>query len=225
MNSELAYVAILRRVGAVLIIIGIVDVGVMIYCILQGIRYASSFSIFALIAGIFLMRGSLRGAALISWFAAFLLAGFLGLAFVWPVFVPPGLALAEIRVYPLRFLLSLTSFAALIGLLFWVLRRLRCEAVLAASARSATKIYSLRGSILAGAAILAITKFIAGLNRRAEGTKRAEQIAASKVGSGYKLHVRSLRIITTNKSRMVSGVVTAWNDHEIREIPVDWNEK
>ncbi len=225
MNDDLPYLPILRRVGVVLIVVGVIDVGLMIYCIVHRIGYKSSFNIFSVVAGIFLLRGSLRGAAIISQAAAFLLAGFIGLAFVWPVFFPPGLALAELRVYPLRFLASLAFAAAALGLLFWVVRQLRREAVLDAIARSGKKIPSLRGPILVGAALVVIITSIGGLSFRSERARRAEQIAASQVGNGYSFHVTSMRTVWTSKGRVVSAVVTAWNDHEIREVPVSWDEE
>src|SRR5258705_5682168 len=102
MNNDLTYLPILKRVGLVLIIVGVIDVGWMIYCIVHRIGYASSFNIFAIIAGIFLIRGSLRGAAIISRVAVFMLTVFISMVLLWPVFLPPRLALAELRIYPCR---------------------------------------------------------------------------------------------------------------------------
>ena len=51
--------SILARVGEVLLIVGVLDIGAMIYCIMKGISYASSFNIFAVWLGILLIRGSL----------------------------------------------------------------------------------------------------------------------------------------------------------------------
>jgi len=224
MNNELAYLPILRRVGVVLIVVGVIDVGWMIYCIVHRIGYSSSFNIFSIVAGIFLLRGSLRGAAFVTRAATFLLTCLLALVFVWPVFLPAGLALAELRVYPLRFLASAALMAFVLGLLFWVVRQLRRETVLEAIARSSGKIPSLRGPILAGLAILVIVVSLSGLSRRSESTRRAEQIAASQVGKGYSLHVTSMRTVWTRKGKTVSAVVTAWNNREIREIQVNLDQ-
>jgi hypothetical protein len=60
--------AILRRVGGVLVAIGLVDIAWMIYCIVHGISYRSSLNLFAVIAGVLLLRGSLRTAANVRWF-------------------------------------------------------------------------------------------------------------------------------------------------------------
>jgi hypothetical protein len=223
MNDDLAYLPILKRVGLVLIVVGVIDVGWMIYCIVHRIGYSSSFNIFSIVAGIFLVRGSLRGAAFITRAATFLLAGFLGLVFVWPVFLPAGLALAELRIYPLRFLASAAFMAFVLGLLFWVVRQLRREPVLEAIARSGRKIPSLRGPIVVGLGLVVIVASITGLSLRSD-SKRAEQIAASQVGKGYSLHVTSISTVWSSSGKKVSAIVTAWNDHEIREIPVNWNE-
>jgi hypothetical protein len=60
--------AILRRVGGVLVAVGLVDIAWMIYCIVHGISYRSSLNLFAVIAGVLLLRGSLRTAANVRWF-------------------------------------------------------------------------------------------------------------------------------------------------------------
>jgi hypothetical protein len=92
---------ILKRVGAVLIIVGILGICWMIYCIENRISYFSSFNIFALIAGFFLYRGSLRAASVVRRVAAFVLSGATPmLIFGLPLVYPPPLALLEIRLAP-----------------------------------------------------------------------------------------------------------------------------
>jgi hypothetical protein len=48
--------AVVRRVGAVLIVLGLLDIGLAMYCIANEIAYSSSLNIFAVIAGVFLRR-------------------------------------------------------------------------------------------------------------------------------------------------------------------------
>ena len=76
MNEHLP---ILKRVGKVLIIIGLVDIAVMIYCIANSISYSSSFNIFAVIAGVFLYRGSLRTAVITTWLSSIFIVMLAGL--------------------------------------------------------------------------------------------------------------------------------------------------
>ena len=224
MNDDLAYLPILRRVGSVLIVVGVIDVCVMVYCIVHRIAYGFSFNVFAIIAGIFLMRGSLRAAKLITRAAAFMLAGFLGIVLFWPLFLPPGLVLAALRTYPVQFLAYLAFVTVLLGFLLWLVRQLSDETVLAAGGRSANKIRSLLGPILAGAAIAVFVASMTALGERSDRAKHAEQIAAGDVGNGYKLYVTSMRTLRTTKGKTVSAVVFAWNDQEIRKIPVNWDE-
>jgi len=83
--ASAAQTAILRRVGTVLVVVGLLDIGGLIYCMANNVSYASSLNIFAVIAGLFLLRGNLGAAGLVRWFAAFLLAGLctLALACYW----------------------------------------------------------------------------------------------------------------------------------------------
>ena len=48
---------ILRRVGLALIVFGLLDIGVMVYCIANGVNYSSSFNVFAVLAGTYVRRG------------------------------------------------------------------------------------------------------------------------------------------------------------------------
>ncbi len=146
--DDLAYLQVLKRVGKVLVVVGLLDIGLMIYCIAKGIPYSSSLNIFAVFAGIFLIRGSLRAAGTVLWFATFGLTAFACLLVAWPLFVPPGLALTELRLYPLWFFGSLILITAVLGFFYWVVRELRTESVLAARKRTGRKTRSLHGPFL-----------------------------------------------------------------------------
>jgi hypothetical protein len=50
-------------------------------------------------------------------------------------------------------------------------------------------------------------------------------MAEQQVGPGFRFHVSSLNIAKNNQGTFVSGVVTAWNDNEIRNLPVHWEER
>jgi len=144
------HMPILKNVGKVLIAVGLVDIGAMIYCIANGMSNSSSFNIFAVIAGIFLMRGSLRAVAFVTWFATFLLAGFICIAMLWPFFQPIDLTLLQLKLNPSFFLTTLTIGIFLLGLLYWVVRELRRQPVLDARKRAGAKISSLLIPAVAG---------------------------------------------------------------------------
>jgi hypothetical protein len=58
-----------------------------------------------------------------------------------------------------------------------------------------------------------------------ETGKHAMDLAAAKLGPGYRYHVRSLHVSTTGQGTSVFGVVTAWNSSELRDIPVAWRQR
>ncbi len=129
MHDHETYLTILARVGFVLVVIGVIDIAVMIYCIVNGIRYSSSFNIFAVVLGIMLVRGSLRAASVVRFFGAFFFASGIALIAFLPFVQPISLALAEVRnASPLGLLLPLI----LLVLCYWATRELNGAPVLVA---------------------------------------------------------------------------------------------
>ncbi len=72
------YRSSLRVVGVTLIVVGILDIGWMIWCVAHRQSYSSRFNIFAVIAGILLIRGGLRTANVVAFFSAFMLSSLVG---------------------------------------------------------------------------------------------------------------------------------------------------
>jgi len=143
---------ILARVGKVLLIVGVLDIGVMTYCIMKSISYASSFNIFAVWLGILLMRGSLWAASVVRFFSAFLLASSIGLIVVFPFLQPISLTLAEVRhISPLTVVPPLL----LLALSFWTARELNGEPVLAALQASGTSVSPLVVPVVLGFGLVA----------------------------------------------------------------------
>ncbi len=132
--TDTLYRAQLKRVGAVLLAVGVLDIALMIYCIANGINYSSSFNIFAVIAGIFIVQGSLRAASAVRWLGVFILAAMAATALAWPFIRPIDLTLTELRLAPLQALASLGIVAVAVALLGWVCSRLGSTEILAASA-------------------------------------------------------------------------------------------
>jgi len=150
---------ILARVGEVLLIVGVLDIGVMIYCIMNGISYASSFNIFAVWLGILLMRGSLWAASVVRFFSAFFLAGGIGLIAVFPFLQPISLTLAEVRhISPFTVALPLL----VLTLSLWTASELNGEPVLAALQASGRGVSSLLVPIVLGLGlVVAVASVIA----------------------------------------------------------------
>ena len=106
-----------RKSGVVLLIIGLLDIAFMGYCVANNMSYSSSFNIFAVIAGIFLIRGSVKTARVIRWFSAFCVTAFLGVLLVTPIITPPGLLLAQLRIDPVTTIGSYLFSIVFIGVL------------------------------------------------------------------------------------------------------------
>jgi hypothetical protein len=54
---------------------------------------------------------------------------------------------------------------------------------------------------------------------------RAKSMAEKQLGSDYRLHVSSLRNPSHGGAESVADVVNAWNDGELEDVPVHWDEK
>jgi hypothetical protein len=131
------YRAILRHVGWVLIVVGILDICNMAYHLANRSSYMSAFSIVAIAAGGFLIGGNLRAARFVTYYAAFLLTGALGILLLIgiPSLVAQWPALMEFRLIPIGPITSIISFLVNLGvlaLLYWIYRRLRAPAVVQA---------------------------------------------------------------------------------------------
>jgi len=224
MESEI-YRQILKRVGLVLLGIGLLDVGVMIYCIVNHLSYSSSFNLFAVIGGIFLMRGSLRAAALIRWFSVFMLVGFLAMAIVLPFLQPLDLSLTELRLNPGAFASGAILYALVLGLLFWLSRQLALDPVKDAVAKAGLKRRDMRYPAAAGVGLALLLGITIPIITSGESAARAKSIAQQQVGIGYQFHLKSIQISSGSRGSRASGVVTAWNHQEVRDIPFHWEDK
>lgn len=216
---------ILKNVGRVLIAIGLVDIAVMIYCIINSMAYSSSLNIFAVVGGIFLMRGSLRAATVVRWFSMFLLAGFLVLPMAWPFIQPLDLTLTQIRLNPWGSIATGVMVVFLLVLLFWVMRQLGHKSVREAQVSAGRRLGSLYMPAVAGVGmVVALVVFLRILLGGATA-ERAKLMVEQKLGPNYRYHVSSLNIQKNTQGTFVNGVVVAWNETEVKNFPVQWANK
>ncbi len=219
-----AHINILKLTGAVLAGIGAIDIAAMIYCITNGISYSSSFNVFALAAGIFLIKGSLRAASIVRWLSVLLLTSFTAFAFAWPFAQPLDLTLTQARLSPWQSTASVVLLLAVVGLLFWVQRNLGKPPVLAALTAAGRKVRDMRVPAALGAALVLLLVVLIPLLLNGESGKRALSMAEAQLGRDFKYHVSSLQVTSNSEGTHVSAVVTAWNQLEIRTVPLSWRE-
>jgi hypothetical protein len=219
----------LRRVGDVLAAVGILSVAYTVYRIANGLSYRIGFNIIAVIAGILLLRGSLRSARVIAWGSAFLVsasaAGMLADLLVMPL----DLTWTRFLHSPLIPLLGHAAYTvAMFWLLLWVYKKLTSPPLLAAmdSQQINCRRWTRRPStgFIAGALVLLVATPLVARGLRGPTANRALAEVRSRVGGEYKCRVTSLYKKWSFGHTQVNAVVTVYNDHEIKDVPVSWEE-
>jgi hypothetical protein len=209
----------LRQVGIALLVVGLLDIGVMAYCIATGRSYSSSLNVFAVIAGIFLIRGSIAAARVVTWFSAFLLAGLVGaLVVLLPLTQPLDLLITQFRLDPAESLLAWLFAAVMLAVLVWVYRRLRSPEVIQARVEAGQRASPPRLAFALGIGLVIFLAAMLHFTMSGENLAKAVELAKSREGPGYKYHVTGMR---WNNST-VHATVAAYNDHEIRSVNVEW---
>jgi hypothetical protein len=215
------HLKICKHVGWTLIVIGVIDVGFMIYCIIHEISYSSSLNIFAVVAGILLLRGSLGTARIVAWFSAFMFAGLLlGSVIVFPWMRPLDYWLLTFYKNPLGSLLSIVVAAVLLFWLFWVYRNLRSPAVLEARAAIGQRVGVPRSAFIAGSALTILMAVLLQLSLKGESAEKAVRLATQQHGSQYKYFVSSINWA----GHHVSARLTAYNEKASKKVLIEWEE-
>lgn len=123
---------IVRRVGVVLIIVGLLDILSMFVAISRHQSYSSDVNIFAVIAGVLLIRGSLKPLRGIRWLAGFIAGGALWALIYLTVTTPASLVFTEIRLHDLREVVNVIMGGVVAALALWVYTSLNDPVVRAA---------------------------------------------------------------------------------------------
>lgn len=223
--SEPHPILALKRVGGVLLAVGLIDIAVMVYCIVNRVSYSSGFNIFAVIAGVFLLRGNLRAASVVRWLAVFLFAGIVAMTIAWPFTQPLGLTFTQFRLNLGGSFATFAFTAFVLGLSFWVTRELGQKEVKTARASAGRKERDMRIPAALAVSFVVVMGVALALLFGGESAARAKSMAMQQVGPGYRFYVGSLNIAKNSKGKFISGVVTAWNETSIRSVPVQWEER
>ena len=222
--------SILKRCGLVLIVAGVIDIGLMVWCITHRVNYSSCLNIFALIAGILLVRVSLKTARVVALFAASLISCFAVLIATAPFLIPFDFLKTYIGLAPEKALLFPILAGSILSLLVWTYRQLTSPPVQAAIHEAGLYTASglrkrLRpstgfwiGGILSASFLLVISFATHGAT-----AEKARHKAAAISGPGYRYFVTSLNMTSGGGGKRVQANVTAYNDKEIKQIEVKWS--
>ena len=211
--------SILRRVGAVLMAVGAIDIAYMIYCIMNSVNYSSSLNVFAVVGGLFLWFGHLGAVRLITAAAAFF---FSGVVVAMAIFVPFGEPLAlralTFRQHPVEILLSWLLTAAVVALMYWIYAQLRSPSVLEARQVAGQSVQPPRWAFVVGPLIPILLFGIMTTVEHGEIGRKAVGLAKLQVGEGYDFHLQSWSA-SGGRGR---ATVIAFNSVESKAVDVEW---
>ncbi|MBD2743850.1 hypothetical protein [Coleofasciculus sp. FACHB-1120] len=214
------YRAILKRVGIVLIAVGILDIAYLVYCISQQKSYSSSLNILAVVGGVFLFRGSLRAVHIVTWFAAFMLSYFVSVFILLPFLKPAELWGTEFRLDPVGLCLSLLLTITLIALHFWIYTQLRAAPVVSESFNSGHSASTPKFAFILGVALVVLPAGMMHFTRGGAAGAKAVEIARTQYGQDYKYHLTGMSWSNGN----VRASLTAYNEQEIKPVQVEWEQ-
>lgn len=221
---------LLKRVGTVLIIVGVADIAWMVYVLSRGQAYSSSLSVFAVIAGFLLRRHSLRTARIVRWFSAFFLAALLGANLALPIMFPFDLIRTYVRVTPTPDLLGSVAFmAAALTLFGWIYRALSRssveDALYSAGFRDGRVWQRPRAAFWFGAAFAGCFAVLFSLINHSDSAQEALKRARQERGPEYRYYVSSLSVSSSSDSGTdVRATVLAYTDSTIEPLEFAWHE-
>jgi hypothetical protein len=209
---------ILRKVGWVLIVVGLIDIGVMVYCIKNRVAYSSSLNVFAVIGGVFLLRQNLQAARIIANYAAFMFAAFVCMTVLMPLIMPVGLLATMARLNPLSGLsIGMFLLFALV-FVFWVYRNLTLPSVMQARQAASIDANKPKSFFILGAALAIVMCILVTFGNKSDSAEKAIAKAKETMGSNYSYYVSSMR--TSGDSG--KATVTAYTASEIKYVEVEW---
>ena len=192
----------------------------MVYCIINEISYSSSFNIFAVIAGILLIKGSIKTARVVSWFTGFMLVAFIAVFFVMLFIEPIGLKIVTFKLNPIGMTISILLTIALVIFIFWIHLELEKQPAIEArktvglSTDKPKFVYMLGGFLAIGLGIILY------LSSYGESGQLVKDKALEVYGDEYKYHVSAMNWF----GKSVSAQLYAFNDNEIIHLYVQCTE-
>lgn len=213
------HLSILRRVGWVLVCVGLLDIGLMVYCIMNKISYSSSLNIFAVIGGVFLLRGHLGAVRVLTWFSGFMFSGmFFASLLVFPWLQPMEYSLLVLREYPGASLVAVLFMMASLAMLLWVYTRLRLPAVVHALVAAGHRQEAPKSAFLAGGALALFLAVTLQLTLKGDAAQEAIRLAEKDHGDEYAYFVTNIHW----GARQVSARLTGYTKGDRKEVAVEW---
>ena len=207
-----------RTLGIVSIVIGLIDIGIMIYAITHQLSYSSSFNIVAVIAGILLLKRNMLTARVMRWVnLVFLLMFVIGLPLII-LGMPFDLAVAYARLNFWGSIGSVLLWFAFGALFFWAQRQFQSQEAKAVFEASGYSSNPPRSAIAMGFIFFLGGSGLVWYMANGEAPMKAKELAGQQLGEGFRYHVTNIH----SSGEHVSAIVVAYNNEEIRHVQVGW---
>lgn len=212
---------ILRRTGAIVILIGIVQFIIGMATAPKGVYNVEFLGI---VVGCAIAFGNMRLVSAVRWLAGLgLLAGAL-IMLGEILMIPASLHLAQLRFMPGQVALHYGSGLMGIVMTLYVFRQLGRPAVLQARAAAGRAQRDMRIPLVLGGLLgLAAALFQARMVSGDDAVKARDQVMA-RVGPGFEYFTTAINVQHSAAKKRVFAKVEAWNDRELWEFPVQWEE-
>ncbi len=211
-----------QKVGIALLVIGIMDIGYMIYSIFNGFSYTSSFNIFAVVAGIFLIRGNLIAALITRFFVTFFAALVFGIVILYFYLTPIDLIMVQIKLQSTSILSFALILSCVIAILIWMCIQFSTSESIQAFIGggyklSVPKLISF-SAVAAGTLLMILIGVFFNFFYSSEVITKAVKSAQDQYGNNYQYHVTSFNI----ENDYGIATVIAYNNEAIKVIEVEW---
>ncbi len=197
---------------------GILDVLLMIYTVMNESSYSSSLNIFAIAVGILLMRGNARTARVVRWMSGFLVISMMGALLILLAMTPTGLFVTQMKLDAVATLMPFITTLIVMILMAWVFWQLSGGAQLEAMSASGFRTGPPFTAAVFGVLISAVLVYLLVIMLGGEQGDRARALAREQLGDGYAYHVTSMNIVNDSGQ----AIVVAYNNNEVQYVQVSW---
>lgn len=224
------YRAILKRVGIVLIAVGILDIAYFFYYTshlidssgwkLDRSRPFTSHGLFVVVLGLLFLRGNLRIVPIVTWIAAFGISNFSTTFILLPFLSPAALWATQFRLDPVSIYLSILVKIIAIALCWWLYKQLRAAPVVSASLRSGNSASTPKLAFMIGVGIEILLASLLYFMQTSAAGVQAVELARSQYGNNYHYHLTAMSQVNGN----VFAHLIAYNENEIKPVRVEWKQ-
>ena len=219
----------LKRCGIVLIIVGILDISFMAWCNSHSQSYNPTFNIFSIIAGFFLIRGSLKAAKWTAYFGSFFLVMSIGGFLATCLAFPAAYTIASWKFQAHSMIYNMIMGIICYPLLYWICKELLSSDVVEAQKSAQIKPAYIKRPIIIGVIASLVLGVILFKATRDKNASHAVQLAEKKFGGAYNYQVTNMSITSSinpngTSHKTVSAIVAAYNDSDFKRVPVSWKE-